>query len=109
MRRKRQTSTELRPSSTSDSDFELEIIPGLDEFAQAELQALTDSRARLLLSAREDRVRFRYAGNPDRLLDARRSVAVHRIKYFDIPRPKALLGHQNFETLIGLIEEALAQ
>jgi predicted RNA methylase len=42
------------------------------------------------------------------LLQLRRSVAVHHVYHFDVPRPKALLGHQNFERLIGLIEETLA-
>lgn len=99
---------ELRLSRTAPTYFELEVVPGLAEFAQAELQELTNHLARLLPGAREDRVRFRYAGDPTLLMQLRRSVAVSRVKHFDIPRPKALLGHQNFETLTGLIEETLA-
>jgi tRNA (guanine6-N2)-methyltransferase len=87
---------------------ELEVIPGLAEFAQVELQGLVGDKLRLLRSEREDRVRFCYVGDPSQLLGLRRSVAVSLVRYFDIPRPKALMGHQNFESLIGLIDEVLA-
>jgi len=90
------------------SYYELEVIPGLAEFAQAELQERTDNRVRLLPSGRKDRVPFQFSGHPKGLLHLRRTVAVYRVKRFDIPRPKALLGHQNFEWLIGIINEALA-
>jgi 16S rRNA G966 N2-methylase RsmD len=95
-------------SSTSQSYYELEVIPGLADFARTELNELAVGQAQPLPSARDDRVRFRYAGHPARLLQLRRSVAVSRVKHFDIPRPKALLGHQDFEALIGLIGKALA-
>jgi tRNA (guanine6-N2)-methyltransferase len=88
--------------------YELEVIPGLAEFAQQELENRTDNQVHMLPSEREDRVRFRYAGHPAQLLQLLRSVAVYRVKRFDVPRPKALLGHQNFESLIGLIDDALA-
>ena len=89
-----------------DSYYELEVIPGLAEFAQAELQEQT--RARLLPSAREDRVRFQYAGKPRKLLRLRQAVAVHVVKPFAVPRPKALLGHQNLESLVSAIKEVMA-
>jgi precorrin-6B methylase 2 len=96
------------PEGASDIYYELEVIPGLAEFAAEELRALTTGQARLLPSAREDRVRFRYAGDPTQLLLVRQSVAISCVKPFDIPRPKALLGHQNFETLIELIAGVMA-
>jgi tRNA (guanine6-N2)-methyltransferase len=111
MRRKkpaRDASAELRPASILETYFELEVVAGLAEFAAAELEKLTNNQARLLPSAREDRVRFRYAGNPAQLSRLHRAVAVHRVTHFDIPRPKALLGNQNLETLIVLIEKTLA-
>jgi ubiquinone/menaquinone biosynthesis C-methylase UbiE len=92
----------------TNSYYELEVIPGLAEFALAELQELAGSRMQPLPSAREDRVRFHYAGRPGQLLQLRRSVAVYRVMHLTIPRPKALLGHQNFERLISLIHESLA-
>lgn len=95
-------------ASVTNTYYELEVIPGLGEFARAELQALAGSRLRALPGAREDRVRFHYTGRPGRLLGLRRAVAVHHVLHLEIPRPKALLGHQNFERLIGLIHETLA-
>jgi tRNA (guanine6-N2)-methyltransferase len=89
------------------SYYELEVIPGLAALAQAELNEQVGRRARVMPSAREDRVRFSYTGEPSQLLRLRRAVAVYRIRRFEIPRPKALLGHQNLGRLTGLIEEAL--
>ena len=105
----RPPSTAPAPAANRASTYyELEVIPGLAEFALAELRERIESGARLLSGLSEDRIRFQYAGNPSRLLQLRRTVAVHRVERFAIPRPKALLGHQNFETLTGLIKEALA-
>jgi len=92
----------------TNSYYELEVIPGLAEFAQAELQEVAGSRMQPLPSAREDRVRFHFSGRAGQLLQLRRSVAVYRVMHLTIPRPKALLGHQNFERLVNLIQEALA-
>jgi tRNA (guanine6-N2)-methyltransferase len=113
---KRKPRETLRPSKTPAAPsgawpigyYELEVIPGLAEFAQTELQQHTDNRVRLVPSAREDRVPFDFAGDPRELLQLRRSVAVNCVKRFDIPRPKALLGHQNFEQLIGMVKAVLA-
>jgi tRNA (guanine6-N2)-methyltransferase len=85
--------------------YELEIIPGLAPFAQSELEGTLGGRVRLLTGAREDRVRFHYTGDARRLLRLQRAVAVHHVYRFDIPRPKALLGHQNLHVLLGLIQE----
>ena len=100
-------SSEAAKREDAEPYFELEVIPGLAQFATAELQAHTHGHATLLSSVREDRVRFRFSGQPSHLLTLRQSVAVHSVRPFAIPRPKALLGHQNLATLIDLIKEAL--
>lgn len=106
---KRKASTRpVRLPARAGTCYELEIIPGLAEFARTELQERMGRKVLLLPSIREDRVRFHYTGNPRELLELRRAVAVHRVKHLAIPRPKALLGHQNFEALIGLIRAVLA-
>jgi 23S rRNA G2445 N2-methylase RlmL len=104
---KRGARRKSKPSKAKDVYFELEVIPGLAEFALTELQKRMARKVRRLSSAREDRVRFRYSGNLAELLQLRQSVAVHRVKHFAIPRPKALLGHQNLETLVEQIEVVL--
>lgn len=97
-----------RLPARADAYHELEIIPGLAEFAQAELREWMGEKVLLLPSVRGNRVRFHYTGDPRELLGLRRAVAVHRVEHFTVPRPKALLGHQNFEALIGLIRGVLA-
>jgi tRNA (guanine6-N2)-methyltransferase len=104
--RKKKSKHKPRAPVPADSYYELEVIPGLAEFAQAELQETVG--ARLLPSAREDRVCFHYTGKPRKLLRLRQSVAVHVVKHFAIPRPKALLGHQNLESLLAMIQGGLA-
>jgi len=80
----------------------------LAAYAQAELDEHTGGQARLLPVEREDRAPFLWSGDPRRLLQLRRAVAVHQVQRFDIPRPKALLGHQNFQLLIQAIDQILA-
>ncbi len=88
--------------------YELEVIPGLAAYAQAELDEHTGGQAHLLPVEREDRAPFLWSGDPRRLLRLRRAVAVHRVQRFDIPRPKALLGHQNSQLLVQAIDQTLA-
>lgn len=45
-----------------------------------------------------------YSGRLKSLLALRQVVAVYHIQHFDIPRPKALLGHQHFHTIIDRIK-----
>jgi len=99
------SNSSARRASTT---YELEVIYGLAEFAQEELCERLGSDIRLLSSPRKDRVRFRYAGNAHELLQLRRSVAVYHVEHLNIPRPKALLGHQHFQRLLGVIEQARA-
>ncbi len=84
--------------------YELEVIPGLAPFAQAELKERCGDDVHRLPNERPDRVRFQFDGPPAMLLPLRRSVAVHRVRHLNIPRPKALLGHQYFELLVELLQ-----
>jgi tRNA (guanine6-N2)-methyltransferase len=49
-------------------------------------------------------LRIEYDGSPRAFFDLRIPVAVYLILHFDIPRPKALLGHQHFTRLTGQID-----
>lgn len=90
--------------------YEAEILPGLLPFAANELaerllialpeSALADDQAYALP--------FQYGGNAYDLLALRTVVAVYRLLSYDIPRPKALLGHQNLHRLLDGIDEAMA-
>lgn len=82
--------------------YEVEVLGGLERFAQGELRELRGVRP---LGG----LRFAYGGSTRALKRLRSVVAVYASAYFDVPRPKALLGHQYFSRLLRLIEEVRAQ
>ena len=53
-------------------------------------------------------LRFRFDGPPQRLAVLRSVTAVYRIHDFDVPRPKALLGHRHFTRLLRILGETAA-
>jgi 23S rRNA G2445 N2-methylase RlmL len=82
---------------------EADVLEGLEPFAEDELRnALGIAGADVAPGA----LTFRYNVPPDALLDLRSVVAVFRVLHFDAPRPKALLGHQHFEAIVGVISHA---
>ncbi|MFC6592150.1 methyltransferase domain-containing protein [Deinococcus lacus] len=77
-------------------EYELEVLPGLEDVAAAELAAVPQ--------ARDIRgLRFWYPGSPERLLRLRSVAAVYRLRRWDVPRPRGLLGHQQFEELAEFV------
>ena len=50
---------------------------------------------------------IRYSGSTERLMKLRSPVAVHLVERFDVPRPKALLGHRHFTRLIAAIKTVI--
>jgi tRNA (guanine6-N2)-methyltransferase len=99
--RPRRASSE-RPASPGER-YEAEVLPGLAPFAAAELEAVGAETLR----AEEDSVSFVHRGDPTGLLGLRRCVAVYAVLAFDVPRPKALLGHANLARLASAIERVL--
>jgi len=84
--------------------IELEVLPGLKPIAQAELLRQFPDRIRLLKDLSETGIRFEFAGNPADLHSLRTVVAAYILLPFDIPRPKALLGHEHFTRLTGQLD-----
>ena len=78
--------------------FELEALKGLEAVAEAELREVPNVRGGGPLAS--GGVRFQFAPDPlagagwERLSRLRGAVAVYRVETWDVPRPKALLGHQ---------------
>ena len=92
----------------TDRRYEVELITGLERFVDDELGKKFGRRAyRLMGYPKEGRMSFRYSGPAKRLMDLRTAVAVHLVERFDVPRPKALLGQQNFTRLIGAIRAVI--
>jgi len=88
-----------------DGEYEAEIIPGLGDMAQADLGTRAGAGLTFVPSARPDVIRFRYRGDVRALLALRSVVAVSRVAHFAVPRPRGLLGNEQFGQLLGLIDE----
>ena len=78
-----------------------ETLAGLEPFARGELERLRGVR---VLSETPGELRFTYSGDTKRLRGLRIVVAVYLALHFDVPRPKALLGHQHLTRLIETVQ-----
>ncbi len=88
-----------------DGEYEAEIIPGLAAPAQADLAARAGAGLLFLPAQRPDVIRFRYRGDVRPLSALRSVVAVSRVLHFAVPRPRGLLGNEQFGQLLDLIAE----
>lgn len=86
--------------------YEIETVPGLEEFAERELRQKIGRSSRVLGRVAEGRIALSYSGPIQPLSALRGAVAVHAVETFDVPRPRGLLGHQNLTRLMALIERA---
>ena len=92
----------------TDRRYEVELITGLERFVDDELGKKLGRRAyRLTGYPKEGRMSFRYSGPIQRLMDLRSAVAIYLVERFDIPRPKAFLGHRHFTRLIEMIRAVI--
>lgn len=79
-------------------EYEAEVLPGLEKVAETELAAVP--------LARDVRgLRFWFPGDPERLTRMRSVVAVYRVKAWDVPRPRGLLGHQQLGEVVSFVRE----
>lgn len=72
--------------------FEIETLPGLEDFAAAELKQT--------LGIRLNRNRIDYGGRLAPLLSLRTAIAVHRYERFEGRRPSILLGDQRLREML---------
>ena len=85
--------------------YEAEVLRGLKPLVLRELEA----RQRLdVLSSTEEAVTFSYSGDITHLFRSRLIVALYRLDTYSVPRPRALLGDQQFRALSKSITEVLA-
>ncbi|MEZ4667164.1 MAG: methyltransferase domain-containing protein [Anaerolineae bacterium] len=88
-------------------ECEADVPEGLEGLAWREMKTTFGDRLeRADTPARAGALRFQYAGNPYQLLKLRTLQAVYSVRYFDIPRPKALLGDEHFKALLAQIRTA---
>jgi tRNA (guanine6-N2)-methyltransferase len=83
--------------------LEAEIAEGLESIVRDELKTRFGKAVKIGL-ARKDALQFTFSGDLRRLHDLKTVIAVYLLQSFNISRPKALLGHQNFHLLLGMIE-----
>ena len=89
-------------------DYEVEVVSGLEEFAEQELEAELGASVRAVGRPLEGRLSVRCSADPGRFFSLRTIVAVHLVESFDVARPRALLGQQNFSAVLRLLREVLA-
>jgi SAM-dependent methyltransferase len=87
--------------------IEADVLEGLERIASDELRERFGERVRFEPATRPGALCFGYAGELADLLALRSVVAVYGVQYFAIPRPKALLGNQEFGELSGAIAAAI--
>lgn len=85
---------------------EAEVAEGLEQVAADELLTQLGRQQQVVLT-RKGLIQFTYEGNLKSLLGLKTVIAVYLLHSFALPRPKALLGHQHFHTLLNLIRTAL--
>lgn len=85
--------------------YELEIHEGLEDIAQDELLA-TNATAVETKSIMTGKGFLRLqATDPQPLLTCKTIVAAYRLLYFNVPRPKALLGHEHWTRLLTTVDD----
>lgn len=82
--------------------YEAEIAPGIDAIAAQELAEVNA----VVQHSGSGFLQFIYKGHPKALLNLKTINAVYFLQAFDVPRPKALLGHQHFQVLLSLLNNA---
>ena len=81
------------------SSYEIEVLPGLEEFAMAEVERLPTATAIRRLP-KEGRIACEYFDLLETLNELRSVVAVHAVERFDIANPRALLDDGNMARVI---------
>ena len=84
-------------------EIEAELVPGIEEIVLRELETFAGRRIRSARIVRPGFIRFAWNGDPYLLSKLRSVVALYEIHHFEVPRPKALLGHEHFTRLIGIL------
>lgn len=95
-------------ADTAAASFELEVIPGLEGIAQAELRHELGRHVVVEPLMREGLVPIQYTGDRAALLDLATVLAVYERQHYAVPRPKALLGQAAFDRLLRAIADIRA-
>jgi len=83
---------------------ELEITEGLTDVARKELIEQIGRANLSQIQEYKEAIQFTLKSDVQELLSLKTAASAYIVHQFDIPRPKALLGHQNFTQLLKLIK-----
>ena len=93
-------------------DCEADVADGLEALAREELRDRCGDLVRLRRPTPGPRgagiIRFDYRGDLGALLRLRTVLAVHLVRHYDLPRPRALLGDEHFRALLRQVAAARA-
>ena len=81
--------------------IEVEVVEGLEAVAAQEINDVVGKRSSM--QQLRAGIRFDYNGDLKQLFRLKTVTAVYIVNTFQIPRPKALLGHQNFHQMLDTI------
>lgn len=95
-------------SQPASSVYVAEVVAGLEDIAAGEIARLRGAQLLPEDKPSAGGVRFTYSGRLRPLLQLKTVIAVYSAQWFDIPRPKALLGHQHFQKLLRQIQQTTA-
>ena len=87
--------------------YEAEVAVGIEAIARAEIASVIGKRGRIIAQHRAHEILFTYEGDVHDLQQLTTVIAVYAVTQFDIPRPKALLGHENFQQLLADIRAGM--
>lgn len=87
-----------------DRVIELDVPLGIEHICRAEL---AHKLGITTIEVDTGAVRFAYQGDLKRLSSLKSANAAYVVLTYNIPRPKALLGHQNFELLVDAVAHVL--
>ncbi|MXY46638.1 MAG: methyltransferase domain-containing protein [Chloroflexi bacterium] len=99
-----------KPDINTAQVYEVETVVGLEEYARREIRRLFGKAAGKTVEIEggaDGRFVLRFDGSIRRFDELRTITAIHRIETFDVPRPRALLGHQHLTRLLSAIRSVL--
>ena len=84
-------------------EVEFDVLEGLEPYALEEIRACC-GRACSLVALYPGRIRVQFTGDLRALFRLRSVVAAYLIVTYDVPRPRALLGHQHLTRLLMTLD-----
>lgn len=96
--------TEAAPAEASQL-LEIEFLLGLKDVVKADLKAAGVFKDARNFTETDTTISFNYFGKLSRLKKVGSILSIYAVKRFKVPRPKALLGHEHWSSLLAFLKE----